>query len=64
MTQPSGRAGRVHATVDRLDRWIDDTFEFPVIYKAVSLTVVIVIAVAAIQAWLRKALKDRKQQQS
>lgn len=56
MTQPSGRAGRVHAPVDRLDRWIDDTFEFPVIYKAVSLIVLvaiaIAIAVAAIQAWL------------
>ena len=41
MTQPSGRAGRVHATIDRLDRWIHDTFEFPVIYKAVSLIVLV-----------------------
>ena len=56
MTQPSGRAGRVHAPVDRLDRWIDDTSEFPVIYKAVSrivlVAIAIAIAVAAIQAWL------------
>ena len=58
MTQPSGRAGRVHAPVDRLDRWIDDTFEFPVIYKAVSLIVLVAIGIAiaiagaAIQAWL------------
>ena len=52
MTRLSGRAGRVHATVDGLDRWSDDTFEFPVIYKAVSLIVLIAVVVAAIQAWL------------
>lgn len=52
MTQSSGRAGRAQATVDRLDRWFEDTFGFPIIYKAMSLIVLAGIAVAAIQAWL------------
>lgn len=52
MTQPSGRAGRSHTAVDASDRWIDGTFEFPVIFKSVSLSALAGIGVAAIHPWL------------